>query len=387
MNYFMIDNFVFGGAERQASYLINNNIGFDKIILIEDERKYELNTKKPIITLNPRILKIFQRPLGDSKSRKKLEKVFTSSDTVLSFLERSNIMNIKTSLKTKHKAIISVRNYLSKRYSNLKYFYRMTQIKKYYPLAELIITNSQESKNDLVNYFGVPKEKIKVIYNLIDLDAVEILKEQEIEKEYKNLFNKPVILNIGSLTPQKSQNQLIEVFKLVKEHYPEYKLVVIGTGKLKRKLLKTIKKLSLENEVYLLGNVKNPFKYLNRSEIFILNSDFEGFPNVLLEALAVGIPVISKNCLSGPSEMLEIFDYNNRNILLTKYGYLFPKNYNRKLKNYEDEKVHLFKCISSLIEMKKKDEENFKRIKLQCRRRAQDFSLKKIIEQWSKLIN
>lgn len=387
MNYFMIDNLVFGGAERQATYLINNGINFDEIILLEDVKKYKINTTKPIQTLNPKILKIYQRPFDDIKNRNKLTRVFNSQDIVLSFLERSNILNIKTSLVTKHKSIISVRNFLSERYNNPKYFYRMQQIRKYYPLADVVIANSMDSKNDLVNNFNVAEEKVKVIYNLIDLDNIEILKRQKLEQEHEHIFRNPVILNIGSLTPQKAQAQLIEAFKLVKVHHPEYKLVIIGSGKLEKDLRKVIAENNLIDEVYLLGNVSNPFKYLNASDMFVLNSDFEGFPNVLLEALAVGIPVISKNCLSGPREMLEVANYNNKEILLMDYGYLIPKKYEKNPANYEEEKVNLFKSIIGLINIIKNDASSYKNFKSKCIKRAKDFSGKEIMDQWFNIIN
>ncbi|HHW71281.1 MAG TPA: glycosyltransferase [Clostridiales bacterium] len=386
MKYFMIDNLVFGGAERQASYLINNNIGIDQIILIEDERKYELVTQKPIIALNPRILKLYQRPIEDMRASNKLAKLFTPTDIVISFLERSNIMNVKSALKSQHKTIISVRNYLSEKYKSAKYFWRVGQIRKYYPLADLIVVNSLGSKKDLITNFDIPEEKIKVIYNCIDLDKVELLKNQKIEEKYEHIFEFPVLINIGSLTPQKAQQQLIESFKLVKKEYPGYKLVIIGTGKLEKELMKTIEKLNLKGEVYLLGNVKNPFKFLNKSEIFVLNSNFEGFPNVLLEALAVGVPVISKNCLSGPAEMLEVPTYDNEDILLTKYGYLYPKKDNNQINYYEEEKMYLFESISNLIDMKENNKYDYECISANCIRRARDFSKQKIMRQWSELL-
>src|SRR5690554_2917946 len=121
MLYFMIDNLVYGGAERQATYLIENNIGFDELILLEDYKKYELNTSIPVKSIHPKILKVYQRPIGDKRAVKELIKGLNNTDTVVSFLERSNIVNIKASLKTGHRTIISVRNYMSERYKDKKY--------------------------------------------------------------------------------------------------------------------------------------------------------------------------------------------------------------------------------------------------------------------------
>lgn len=384
MLYFMIDNLVYGGAERQAKYLIENNIGFDKLVLLENHIKYELNTSIPIYSVNPNILKIYQRPAGDNRTVKELSKTFSDNDTVISFLERSNIINIKSSIQTGHRSVISVRNYMSERYKDIKYIYRMHLIKKYYPVADLIIANSIDSKQDLIDNFNVPKEKIKVIYNLIDIEKINALKNEPIEDKYKEIFKYPVIINIGSLIPQKSQKQLIEAFKIIKKSNPEYKMVIIGTGKLYGVLEKTIKKNDLERDVFLLGNTSNPFKYLNNAEIFVLNSKFEGFPNVLLEALAVGTPVVTKNCLSGPSEMLNLLDYKNDEVKLTRYGYIFPRR--TKLINQEIEKEMLAKALNKMIDLKKKDMPSYEKLRLDCIERANDFSVKNIVSEWYKVI-
>ncbi|GEK91037.1 glycosyltransferase [Alkalibacterium kapii] len=384
MLYFMIDNLTYGGAERQATYLIENSIGVDELVLLENHIKYELKTSIPIRSIHSKILRIYQRPLGDSFAVKELSKVYKDRDTVISFLERSNIANIKISLNTGHRSIISVRNYMSERYKEKKYFFRMKLIKKYYPKADLIIVNSIDSKNDLVNNFDVPEEKIKVIYNLIDIEKINSLKNDSIEDEYKEIFEYPVILNIGSLIPQKSQKQLIDAFKRIKQSNPEYKMVIIGDGKLYEVLEQTIKENGLIRDVFLLGNTNNPFKYLNKADMFVLNSKFEGFPNVLLESLATGIPVVTKNCLSGPAEMLKVLNYKNEEIKLTKYGYIFPR------KAYEvDEKKELsflIDAINRMIDFKKNDLKSYDDLKINCINRAMSFSVDNIVEEWIKVI-
>lgn len=388
MNYLMIDNLVFGGAERQVSYLINNNLEFKKIILLENEVKYEINNNKTIYPLHSNILKIFERPLFDNVAVNKLSKVFTSSDTVVSFLERSNIINIKSAINTNHRAIISVRNYLSERYKHPKYFHRLSLIKKYYPKADLIITNSQESKKDLILNFNIPEEKIKVIYNIIDLDDISNKKLEKLPQEHEHIFDKPVIINVGSLTQQKSQKQLIEAFSKIKKYHSDYRLVIIGKGRLKNVLINTAKQHGLESDVFLLGAVKNPFKYLHRSTMFVLNSNFEGFPNVLIESLSVGLPIVSKNCLSGPKELMEVLQYDNEKEELTNYGYIFPHITNRNnTNNYNREKELLAKSISNLIQIKENKNDLYQLIQNNCKKRAHDFSKELILKEWKKILN
>lgn len=371
---------VYGGAERQATYLINNGI-FDKVILLEDEVKYKLNNKTPCETMNSKIIKLYLRPYKDNKSINQLITKFSNKDIVVSFLERSNIINIRVAQKTNHKVIISVRNYLSERYAHFKYVYRMHLIKKYYPKADKIIVNSNESKEDLIRNFNIEAEKIKVIYNIIDLENVDKLKTEKINPAHAQIFKNPVIINVGSLIPQKAQIQLIEAFSEIKKEYPDYKMVIIGSGGLEKKIKKTIFKLNLENEVFLLGNIENPFKYIYKSNMFILNSEFEGFPNVLLESIALGIPIISKNCLSGPKELMDVPDYDNSNIELTKYGFIFPKKSSYK-NSYEKELFFLIRSMCSLIDMYHNDKNSLHEMKKKCKEKAEQFSKKIILEQW-----
>ncbi|UOE93871.1 glycosyltransferase [Alkalihalobacillus sp. LMS39] len=384
MKYFMIDNLVFGGAERQASYLIGKELGIDHLLLIENVIKYDLETDTTIGALYPEIISVYKRPLLDYIAIKKLQRIFTPRDTVISFLERSNIMNIKSSLQTKHKSIISVRNYLSERYKSPKYLYRVNLMKRYYPKADLIITNSIFSKNDLVENFNVPEDKIKVIYNLIDTEKVEAQSKEVVAEEHKKLFESPVIINVGSLTPQKAQKQLIESFKNVLSVHPEYKLIIIGSGILEKELIETIKQLKLNKSVYLIGNVKNPFKYVSKSDIFVLNSNFEGFPNVLLEALSVGTPIVAKNCPSGPSEMLDVVEYENERIELTKFGFVIPKRSRADKESYEREKNDLTESICKLIEMKKNKPVKYQALKENSVERSKIFSKNSILEEWKK---
>ena len=96
-------------------------------------------------------------------------------------------------------------------------------------------------------------------------------------------------------------------------------LYIIGDGKLRAKLEQKISKLGLKNKVYLLGRQLNPYKYISKADCFLFTSDYEGFPNVLLEALACGLPIISTDCPSGPREILAPYREN-------EYGVLVPVN-------------------------------------------------------------
>ena len=140
---------------------------------------------------------------------------------------------------------------------------------------------------------------------------------------FSNNFN---IINIGRLTKQKDHITLLKAMKLVLKKI-QCNLLIIGDGSERKNIYKFIKDNDLENNVNLLGYKSNPWKYLSRSDLFVLSSIWEGFGNVIVESMILGVPVISSDCNSGPSEILvdgkygdlfEIRDYNKLSELILK---------------------------------------------------------------------
>jgi len=109
---------------------------------------------------------------------------------------------------------------------------------------------------------------------------------------------------MGRLTEQKGQWFLIRSFRKVVDDYDCAKLCILGEGELKKDLIKLIKNLNLENNVFLLGNQTNIFPFLIRSDCFILSSLWEGFPMALIEVLSIKLPILSVDCKTGPRECL-----------------------------------------------------------------------------------
>ena len=116
--------------------------------------------------------------------------------------------------------------------------------------------------------------------------------------------NKRVILSAGRLINQKGHSYLIDAFAEVASEFREWDLVILGDGPLLENLADHVKVLNLQSRVHLPGRVGNVGDWYNRSSIFVLTSLFEGFPNVLLEAMAYGLPVISFDCDTGPSVLI-----------------------------------------------------------------------------------
>ena len=133
-------------------------------------------------------------------------------------------------------------------------------------------------------------------------------------------------ITVGTLYHVKNQELLLRSFAKLKNK--DVRLVIVGDGELKDYLTQLSKQLGIENLVKFVGFTDNPFKYLGASDIFILSSNNEGLPNVIIEALACECPVISTDCISGPREILApnspIEFHLTNNIEFAEFGVLVP---------------------------------------------------------------
>ena len=162
-----------------------------------------------------------------------------------------------------------------------------------YNFSDKIISNSKGSGNSLKKIF-IKEKKIFPIYN------------PYLKKIYKNSRKKryKYLLSVGRLTKQKDFNNLIVSFSLIKDQIPNYKLIIIGDGQLKNELQSLIENLDLKKRIILTGWKKNLKKYYLSSKLFVLNSLYEGFGNVLIDAINYDLPIITTNCKSGPNEII-----------------------------------------------------------------------------------
>ncbi len=177
----------------------------------------------------------------------------------------------------------------------------------FYPWADSIVAVSKGVAKDLIE-IGLPKEKIQVIYNPI-VDSKLIAKLQEpLDHPWFKAEQPPVILGVGRLTKQKDFATLLKAFSIVRRKMPA-RLMILGEGEERLSLESLIKELNLEFDVSLIGFVDNPYKYMSKASLLVLSSVWEGFGNVLVEAMAAGIPVLSTNCPSGPAEILAYGKY------------------------------------------------------------------------------
>ncbi|NEQ41001.1 MAG: glycosyltransferase [Okeania sp. SIO3I5] len=185
--------------------------------------------------------------------------------------------------------------------------------KLFYPWADSIVAISQGVAQDLVEVTGLPRERFQVIYNPVDIRQLEKKVQQTLEHPWFQSAELPVILGVGRLEKQKDFPTLIKAFAQVRQ-VQSARLVILGSGQERKQLNSLVNELGVKQDVAFLGFVENPYVYMARSGVFVLSSAWEGFGNVLLEAMALGTPVISTNCPNGPKEILD----NG------KYGELVP---------------------------------------------------------------
>ncbi len=169
------------------------------------------------------------------------------------------------------------------------------QLDKVY-LAKPCVAVSKGVEKDFIEIFG-SKSRITTIYNPIDVEQVV-----STSNEYIPDIEKPYIVNVGKFKQQKRHDILIKAY--AKANVQE-KLVLVGTGELLEASKKLVKDLGIEDKVIFTGFKKNPYPYIKHAKLMVVSSDFEGFSIAILEALALGTPIISTDCPSGPSEVLE----------------------------------------------------------------------------------
>ncbi|WP_013322145.1 glycosyltransferase [Gloeothece verrucosa] len=186
-------------------------------------------------------------------------------------------------------------------------------IKLVYPWADGIVSCSMGVAEDLVKITGLPSERIKTIYNPVISATIHQKAQEKVNHTWLAPGELPVILGVGRLELQKDFANLIKAFAQVRESIPA-RLLILGLGSQHSQLKALVEKLELDQQVAFGGFVDNPYAYMARASVFVLSSAWEGLGNVLIEAMAVGTPVVSTDCPSGPAEILA----------QGKYGELVP---------------------------------------------------------------
>lgn len=229
-------------------------------------------------------------------------------ERLYSALEEANIIALLANSLSGRKARVypSLRNTLSDELLNAGGAKLRTMVwlaRRLYPSAQGIIAVSSGVADDAAQLLGIPRERIEVVPNPTIVPEIFQLAEAPCDHPWFADRGSPVVLGCGRLSAQKDFATLIRAVALVRRKHP-VKLIILGEGPLRGELEALAAELGLADDVSLPGFDPNPFAYMARASVFALSSIFEGSPNVVIQALALGLPVVSTDCPSGPRELL-----------------------------------------------------------------------------------
>ncbi len=300
-----------GGAQRVASNLtlgLPSECEID--ILINNAQDITYPYKGRILNLGLKLennkgklsyqIKVFIRRLKVLKNLKKSG----GYDAVISFLDSANIANILTG--NKHSRVIAtVHSKLSASGFDWKYKYIVFPlVKMFYNKADQVVAVSKGIEDDLRDNLKYTGDNIITIYNGFDFEKIiESSNESLSQEEMDFISGKKVIVAVGRLCRAKGYWNLIRAFSLISSK-DDIRLLIIGDGEHRDYLHKLCKDMGLDKVVLLTGNVDNPFKYIKKSDVFVMSSLYEGLPSSLIEAMSLHIPCVATDFQSGAREIL-----------------------------------------------------------------------------------
>jgi glycosyltransferase involved in cell wall biosynthesis len=244
-------------------------------------------------------------------------------EKIMSVGRASNITLLLASKIAKHnlEKVISLRNIVNEGRNKWKDLIYKYLIKITYGGADKYIPISYGVYEDHKSIVDISKDKTNVIYNPVFSKKIVSKSKKKVKHKWFNGEEK-IILSAGRLCRQKNFELLVKSFSKVCKDI-ESKLVILGKGEKRKDIIRTASKKNVRDKVDLIGFVSNPYKYMAKADLFVLPSRWEGFGNVIVEAMAVGTSIVATNCPGGPAEILE----------KGKWGDLVPTNSPKAMAN------------------------------------------------------
>ena len=348
---FYINSLRHGGAERVMTNLANkfSESGNECILVTSFKADNEYETSKNVKRIVLFDEKIKGRIKRNLKLIRKLRKTVKQerADVVLSFMAEPNFRSIIACFGLKCKNIISVRNDPEKEYGS---FISRFLAKRLFSFSDGVVFQTSDARA------WFPKriqKKSRIIYNQVDSRFYET----SYDGARKN------IVTTGRLTSQKNQEMLIRAFSVISDKVKD-NLIIYGEGELREKLEKLVSELNLSDRVSLPGVVSDVPNAIKSARLFVLSSDYEGMPNALMEAMALGVPCISTDCpCGGPRE-------------------LFGAALTEQLVPVADEKT----LSKKMLDMLNADDRALSKVSHDVSYRAENFKGDIIFEEWKKYI-
>lgn len=296
-------------------------------------------------------------------------------DTAISFMEACNYINVCS--KGKEKVFVSVRTVLSERTDGADFLRDKRLVRSLYKRADRIIAVSDYVKKDLFQKYEIPVEKIAAIPN------ISVRREQIRKETIPWEYGDQAIICVGRLDPVKQQERAIRAFSYVYEKRPDARLVLVGDGRRKGHLKAVCKNWGLEKSVVFAGASTDVGYFFQHARVFVMSSRVEGFPNVMVEAMAYGVPVITTDSPGGCGEIVGKKKSPDE-IQYCEYGILTPHMEGKITEQAELEREE--KLLGTAMLRLLKDDKLYEEYSGKARKRAKDYSEENVMMLWNKVL-
>ena len=314
----LISSLAGGGSEAVcvsiANCLVNKGWKVDLVILNLNNELYldNLSNKVSLIVLNKKNSRysIFSLLKYIYKERPTKFLIFNYELTVIiNILRLLFKIKIKIISRNSNTLTLKIRQFQDKGFWSKNIV--LPLIKHFYHRTDHIVNQCYAMREDLINMYPKLKKNSSVIYNPIPIHVQKYVNKYDLSKIKKNDY----ILCVGRLEKQKAFNYAIEAFAGIKDKYPKLRLKIVGYGSMLRELKQKTIDFNIERRVDFEGFQKDIVPYYLHAKGTILSSLYEGYPNVLIESIAMNTPVVAFDCPSGPREIIQ----NGLNGYLVKY--------------------------------------------------------------------
>jgi len=290
-----------GGTERQASYIVNHlkDKGHEVTVLsIENSKTFESLFDVPIMYLNSKnsyLRLIFNLYLLVKKIKS------LNPDLIISRAWSANVITSMASYFSSKPWVLFISG--SANLSEIS-FIKKSIHKLCIGKASKVISVSQGAKDNIINSLSLSRDNIEVIHNGVDIERIKALAEEKVK--LPSNFNRDYIsiVFVGRLIHRKGIDLLIKSVERIIHAGKKVNLIIVGEGDQEDVYKSLVLDLKIQQYVFFVGQKLNPFPYMEYSDIFVLPSRSEGFPNVLLEAMSIGKPVVAADCETGPNEII-----------------------------------------------------------------------------------
>lgn len=219
---------------------------------------------------------------------------------------------------------------------------KIEKYKRQYKKYSKIIAITKVMQKEFLEKLEMNSEKVAMIYNPIDLKFIK-KRAEDIDKKYEKYLKEDYFLQVSRLSEQKQPEHLIDIYYKLKKKGIKEKLYFIGSGIKNELLRQKIQEYKLENDIFLLGQMENPYPFFKNAKLFVHTAKYEGLPTVLIESMTFGTPVVAYDCPTGPKDIL------GEN---SEYGKLVPLNDKDKfvldVLELENEEKYRYYCEKAL---------------------------------------